>query len=94
MSRNHHPRLRDPLPRRPPAPASCAWQIGPHRFVQTIWTEGQWAELPEADRPPRAQYIAGIGWSVMRYAGPADVPVLTFPEPPPTTDTIIPFAPE
>jgi hypothetical protein len=82
MSRNHHPRLRALPPRRRPGPASCAWQIGPYRFVQTIWTEGQWAELSEDDRQPRAQYIAGIGWAVMRYAGAAEVPVLTFTEPP------------
>jgi hypothetical protein len=41
-------------------PAYCV--VGPTLCRIRVWTESEWAELPEGDRPATREHVPGLGW--------------------------------
>src|ERR1700761_6275061 len=50
-------------PAAPPAGARiCEVIDGPALGTLRVWTESEWAALPEADRPAEHAHYPGLGW--------------------------------
>ena len=46
----------------PVAPLQCT--DGPTLCRVRVWSDAEWDALPPADRPRRAERVAGLGWVV------------------------------
>lgn len=55
-----------------PTPAITArsnkWSFAGCLLDNLVWSEEEWAALPELDRPVGAAPLRGGGWSLIRYA--------------------------